>query len=106
MERPVSPWGALVKGGVTFWFWKVLLTSLPARGVLENSRVFESGRPECVSTRPLDKDCLMLDLECVHAQSLSLCNPMDCSPPGSSVNGISQERILEWVAISFSRGSS
>ena len=30
-------------------------------------------------------------------------NPMDCSPPGSSVHGISQARILEWVAISFSR---
>ena len=30
---------------------------------------------------------------------------MDCSPPGSSVHVISQERILEWVAISFSRGS-
>ena len=35
---------------------------------------------------------------------LTLCDPMDCSPPGSSVNGISQARILEWVAISFSRG--
>ena len=31
---------------------------------------------------------------------------MDCSPPGSSVHGISQARILEWVVISFSRGSS
>ena len=31
---------------------------------------------------------------------------MDCSPPGSSVQGISQARILEWVAISFSRGSA
>ena len=31
---------------------------------------------------------------------------MDCSPPGTSVHGISQARILEWVAISFSRGSS
>ena len=31
---------------------------------------------------------------------------MDCSPPGSSVHGISQARILEWIAISFSRGSS
>ena len=30
----------------------------------------------------------------------TLCNPMDCSPPGSSVHGISQTRILEWVAIS------
>ena len=34
------------------------------------------------------------------------CNPMDCSLPGSSVNGIPQARILEWVATSFSRGSS
>ena len=34
-----------------------------------------------------------------------LCNPMDCSPPGSSVCGISQARILEWVAMPSSRGS-
>ena len=33
----------------------------------------------------------------------TLCDPMDCSPPGSSVHGISQSRILEWAAISFSR---
>ena len=37
---------------------------------------------------------------------LTLCNPMDYSPPGSSVHGILPARILEWVAISFSRGSS
>ena len=36
----------------------------------------------------------------------TLCDPMDYSPPGSSVRGILQARILEWVAISFSRGSS
>ena len=36
----------------------------------------------------------------------TLCNPTDCSPPGSSVHRILQARILEWVAISFSRGSS
>ena len=35
-----------------------------------------------------------------------LCNPMDCGLPGSSLHGILQARILEWVAISFSRGSS
>ena len=34
------------------------------------------------------------------------CNPMDCSLPDSSVHGISQARILEWVAVSFSSGSS
>ena len=37
---------------------------------------------------------------------LTLCDPVDCSLPGSSVQGILQARILEWVAISFSRGSS
>ena len=37
---------------------------------------------------------------------LTLCDPMDCSPPGSSVHGIPQARILEWVAVPSSRGSS
>ena len=37
---------------------------------------------------------------------LTLCDPMDCSLPGSSIHGILQVRILEWVVISFSRGSS
>ena len=36
----------------------------------------------------------------------TLCNPMNCYPPGSSVHGISKTRILGWVAISFSRGSA
>ena len=35
-----------------------------------------------------------------------LCDPMDCSPPGSSIHGILQARTLEWVAISFSRAES
>ena len=39
----------------------------------------------------------------VARSSLTLCNPMDCSLPGSSVHGILQARRLEWVAISFSR---
>ena len=44
---------------------------------------------------------------CLVAQSrLTLCNPMNCNPPGFSVHGILQARILEWVAISFFRGSS
>ena len=44
---------------------------------------------------------------CVFSHSVvSLCNPMGCSPPGSCVHGIFQTRILEWVAISSSRGSS
>ena len=47
---------------------------------------------------------------CAHAKSLLSCpglyNPMDCSPPGSSVHGILQAKILEWVAVPSSRGSS
>ena len=44
---------------------------------------------------------------CVYGQShLTLCDPVDCSPPSSSVHGIFQARILEWGATSFSRGSS
>ena len=49
-----------------------------------------------------------MSFPCVPAQSLSgvrLYDPMGCSPPGSSVQGTSQARILEWVAISSSRRS-
>ena len=47
-------------------------------------------------------------LACVlsHFCHVWLCDPMDCSPPGSSVHGILQTRILEWVAIPFAKGSS
>ena len=44
--------------------------------------------------------------QCQLLSRVRLCNPMDSSLPGSSVHGILQARILEWVAISFSRGSS
>ena len=43
---------------------------------------------------------------CVMRSCVQLCDPMDCSPPGSSVHGIFQARILEWVAVFYSRGSS
>ena len=49
---------------------------------------------------PLSNMCM-----CSVAQlCLTLCGPMDCSPPGSSVHGILQEKILEWGAISYSGG--
>ena len=48
--------------------------------------------------------------ECMHPKlfqsCLTLCNTMDCSPPGSSVHGILQARILKWVATPSSRRSS
>ena len=50
---------------------------------------------------------LLLEGSVLVAQScLTLCDPMDYSPPGSSVHGILQAGILEWAAISFSGGSS
>ena len=45
--------------------------------------------------------CVLVTQSC-----LTLCDPMDCSLPGSSVHGILQARILEWVAVSFSRYTS
>ena len=56
------------------------------------------------------KRFLAFSCVCMHAKSLllcpTLCQPMDYSPPGSSVHGILQARILEWVAMPSSRGSS
>ena len=57
--------------------------------------------------KALDQEELAFRTKLLIAQSCqTLGNPMDCSPPGSSVHGILQARILEWVAISVSRGSS
>ena len=52
------------------------------------------------------KDFCVLCLCSVIKLCLALFHHVDCSPPGSSVQGILQARILEWVAISSSRGSS
>ena len=60
----------------------------------------------CISQRIIsvlihNNMCVLGTLSC-----LTLCNPMDSSLPGFSVHGIFRARILEWVAIPFSRGSS
>ena len=54
---------------------------------------------DCVS-------CLLYFVCLVTQLCLTLCGSLDCRPPDSSVHGIFQERMLEWVAISFSSGSS
>ena len=57
--------------------------------------------------RILDQFHYLLKVKVLVAQScLTLCDPIDCSPPGSSVHGTLQTRIPEWVSISFSRGLS
>ena len=50
--------------------------------------------------------CVEVKGESVSGSVVSNCDPMDCNPPGSSVHGILQATVLEWVAIYFSRGSS
>ena len=58
---------------------------------------------QCLWLQNMD---VLLHFVCVLSRCLTLCNPMDCSLPGSSICGIFQARILEWVAISYSTGSS
>ena len=72
-------------------FWGSLFVDLPCFNSL--SRISFSSLSVCV--------CVLVAQSCP-----TLCNPMDCGPPGSSVHGTLQARILEWVAIPFSRGSS
>ena len=60
---------------------------------------------EMVRCRTFEKCLFPRVCACLVPQScLTFCDPMDCSPPGSFVHGISQARILDWVAISFSGG--
>ena len=69
-------------------------------------------QPNCFNSYGLQKFTLPFkiikkfpEIECVCMLTLILCNGMDCSPPGSSVHGISQSRIPERINISYSRGS-
>ena len=61
---------------------------------------------------PSREVCCVCVCVCAHtharlvSQSCPVCDPMDCSLSGSSLHGVLQARILEWVAIAFSRGSS
>ena len=72
--------------------------------------VFYYGNNQFLSLVVFLKYFVSLEYAWVSAKSLqscpTLCDPMNCSPPGSSVHGILLARILKWVAIPFSRGSS
>ena len=72
----------------------------PSPGVLPSTRPL----PEFQVNTPVSE---LLPIRHSVAQSCPApCDPVDCSPPGSSIRGTSQARVLEWVAIPFSRGSS
>ena len=61
----------------------------------------------CHRCTEMYKETFSFKVKVLVAQSCPiLCSPIDCSPPGPSVHGILQARILKWVAMPFSRGSS
>ena len=81
--------------------------SLPTHGIFQ-ARVPEWGAI-ALENKMLNHTNMLLALTEVLYVSVTqscptFCNPMDCSPQGSSIHGILQARILEWVAIPFSRG--
>ena len=101
-------WSCLIGGPGLSSFW----VSSGVRG-LENKWHTDSQTTvlwtllESVETNPaLLSPCLQYVCVLGTQSCLTLCDPMDCNPPGSSVHGILRARILEWVAIPFSRGSS
>ena len=93
---------------------KVFSTSLvgtPALTTRERQRINPpSERTNCTKTNSMLSSPCQSSLPTTKGKALvtqlclTLCDPMDCRPPGSFVHGILQARILEWVAIAFSRG--
>ena len=107
---PSGPWGQNCSwfhrkpGAVCNRLWRTLQDVLTTKSefLCEELPLFIKINPCAYS--PIIKTGLTA---CVLTQSCTtLCDPLDCSPPGSSVHGILQARILEWVAMPFSRGSS
>ena len=94
----------VIKVGLLIWSVYVFLLTVTRMSIAQN--MLDSAHKriifyECWNNR------FKVFLESEVAQSCpTLCNPMDCSPSGSSVHGIFQARVLEWIAISFSRESS
>ena len=105
--RPRVQWEIQTPGSLNSTHW--VGSSLKVKTALS---LFTDASPvprAVPGTLPVMYHCIFLDSVCVCAQSLSffqLCDPIDCGLPGSSVHGIFQARILEWVASFYTRGSS
>ena len=102
-----------VKEVLGFWFPLTLGTTdqpLPSKRreqLTEQWTVLQQPHQQSNHKYENNSELKMCCVLCLAAQScLTLCDPMDCSPPGSSIHGILQARILEWVLISFCKGSS
>ena len=104
-----AQWPTQTRGRVVptdFWFFSVPITFSPSPGVLlltfATSLMLEWPGAIRILCLEREKVKVFVTQSCPTLFATS----MDSSPPGSSVHGILQARILEWVAISFSRGSS
>ena len=100
-----QPWGAMWIGGQGLQFISTIRVSMPLC-VLGEPQVLPSSLSAHCHTCAGPLSSSSRKASAAAWSCLNLCNPMDYRPPGSSVHRISQARILEWVAISFSRGSS
>ena len=108
--KSLSPWSKTVQlPGPSGLLW----CDHHDQRILDIEGVLNSSRAQMSNSKPHTSALSQLPYKqrgvSVHTKSFqmcpTLCDPMDCSPPGSSVHGILQARILEGVATSFSRGS-
>ena len=77
-----------------------LLLCIQCSSSISHAGDLEVSKEKCASVHLHIEERKLIAQSC-----LTLCEPMDCGPPGSSVHGVLQARILEWVAISFFSGS-
>ena len=84
--------------------WRIPWTQEP--GGLQSMGLQESDTTERLHFHNYNNFVLNCSCCLVAKSHPTLCEPIDCSPQGSSVHGMSQARIPEWVAVSFSRGSA
>ena len=101
---PGKPHGQRSLVGYSSWGHKKSdMTERLSQTQKENMGSLELENSLCYSGGPCWLSVLYVKVLVAHL-CLTLCDPMNCSPPGSSVHGISQARILEWVAICFFGG--
>ena len=100
-----APWTAALKAPLSSTVSQSLLKFMPDESaMLSNHLVLCCPlllSPSISTSMSLSCDWLLVTQSCP-----TLCHPMECSPPGSSVHGVLQARKLEWVAIPFSRETS
>ena len=115
LQARTLEWGAISFSNA--WRWKVKVKSLSHVRLSATpwTTAYQAPLSRGFSSKNTGVGChrllrhvqiISVKVKCVSQPCLTLCYPVDCSPPGSFVHGILQARILGWVDIPFSRGSS